>query len=87
MFGSIESNSYEGNFFRVWCLDCLFYQNSENGLIIWRMSMSSPHKDKDRKQEKLPIHKEVKDDIENKPSRLAERKGQRPAFPFRRKPV
>ena len=49
--------------------------------------MSSPHKDKDRKQEKLPIHKEVKDDIENKPSRLAERKGQRPAFPFRRKPV
>ena len=49
--------------------------------------MSSPHKDKDRKQEKLPIHKEVKDNIENKPSRLAERKGQRPAFPFRRKPV
>ena len=49
--------------------------------------MSSPHQDKDRKQEKLPIHKEVKDDIENKSSRLAERKGQRPAFPFRRKPV
>ena len=49
--------------------------------------MSSPHQDKDRKKEKLPIHKEVKDNIENKPSRLAERKGQRPAFPFRRKPV
>jgi len=49
--------------------------------------MSSPHQDKDRKQEKLPIRKEVKDDIENKSSRLAERKGQRPAFPFRRKPV
>ena len=28
-----------------------------------------------------------KDDLESKPSRLAERKGQRPAFPFRRKPV
>lgn len=49
--------------------------------------MSGPHQDKDPKKEKLPIHKEVKDDTENKSSRLAERKGQRPAFPFRRKPV
>ncbi len=49
--------------------------------------MSGPHQDKDRKKEKLPIHKEAKDDTENKSSRLAERKGQRPAFPFRRKPV
>jgi hypothetical protein len=49
--------------------------------------MSSPHQDKKCKQEKPPIHKEAKDDIENKSSRLAERKGQRPAFPFRRKPV
>ncbi len=49
--------------------------------------MSNPNQGKDHKQEKPPGDKEVKDSIENKPSRLAERKGQRPAFPFRRKPV
>ena len=49
--------------------------------------MRNLNQDKDRKQEKLPRDKEVKDDLESKPSRLAERKGQRPAFPFRRKPV
>ena len=49
--------------------------------------MSNLNQDKDRKQEKHPRDKEVKDDLESKPSRLAERKGQRPAFPFRRKPV
>lgn len=50
--------------------------------------MSNP--DKDSKQGNSPEKKvEEKDSppSENKPSRLAERKGQRPAFPFRRKPV
>ncbi len=47
------------------------------------------NQDKDSKQEKPPEKKEEKDSPgdENKPSRLAERKGQRPAFPFRRKPI
>jgi hypothetical protein len=49
--------------------------------------MSNLDQDKDRKQEKPIIDKEVKDCIKSKPSRLAERKGQRPAFPFRRKRV
>jgi hypothetical protein len=54
--------------------------------------MSNPNQDKEQKQEnqEKPLSdKEVKDNPsgENKPSRLAERKGQRPAFPFRRKPV
>ncbi len=51
--------------------------------------MSNPNQGKDHKQEKPIGGKEVKDSpgAENKPSRLAERKGQRPAFPFRRKPV
>ena len=49
--------------------------------------MSNPNQEKDRKREKPPSVKEVKDVIESKPSRLAERKGQRPAFPFRRKPL
>ena len=52
--------------------------------------MSKPNQDKEQKQEKQekPLsNKEVKENSENNPSRLAERKGQRPAFPFRRKPV
>ena len=52
--------------------------------------MSNPNQDKEQKQEKegkLLSDKKVKEDQENKPSRLAERKGQRPAFPFRRKKV
>ena len=58
--------------------------------MIWRKIMSKPNQDKEQKQEKQekPLsNKEVKENSENKPSRLAERKGQRPAFPFRRKPV
>jgi hypothetical protein len=57
--------------------------------MIWRTIMSNPNQDKDHKQEKPLSDKVVKDNpsVENKPSRLAERKGQRPAFPFRRKPV
>ena len=52
--------------------------------------MSNPNQDKEQKQEKKEkpvMDKEVKENPESKPSRLAERKGQRPAFPFRRKPV
>ncbi len=51
--------------------------------------MNNPNQDKEQKQEKPLSDQEVKDNPngENKPSRLAERKGQRPAFPFRRKPV
>ena len=51
--------------------------------------MNNPNQDKDNKQEKPLSDKEAKDNVisEKKPSRLAERKGQRPAFPFRRKPV
>jgi hypothetical protein len=60
---------------------------NKNGLMIWRTIMSNPNQEKDRKREKPPSDKEVKDGIESKPSRLAERKGQRPAFPFRRKPL
>ena len=53
--------------------------------------MNNPNQDKDHKEEESSGKKEEKDssDIrrENKPSRLAERKGQRPAFPFKRKSV
>ena len=58
--------------------------------MILRKIMSNPNQDKEHKQEKQekPLRdKEVKENPENKFSRLAERKGQRPAFPFRRKPV
>ena len=46
--------------------------------------------DKDPKQENPPYKKGEEKErpvSENKPSRLADRKGQRPAFPFRRKHV
>jgi hypothetical protein len=51
--------------------------------------MNDPNQDKDHQEEESPDKKQEKDilDNENKPSRLAERKGQRPAFPFKRKPV
>ena len=49
--------------------------------------MNNSNQHKDPKQERARRDKQVKDDIESKPSRLAERKGQRPAFPFRRKNV
>jgi hypothetical protein len=58
--------------------------------MILRKIMSNLNKDKEQKKEKQekPLRdKEVKEDPENKSSRLADRKGQRPAFPFRRKPV
>ena len=55
--------------------------------MILRNIMSNPNKDKEQKKEKPLKEKEVKENLENKSSRLAERKGQRPAFPFRRKPV
>ncbi len=53
--------------------------------------MNNPNQDKDRK-EKEPSDKKEEQGIpavpsEDKPTRLAERKGQRPAFPFKRKPV
>jgi len=51
------------------------------------MMMSDPNQDKDPKQEAPAGKKKERPDNENKPSRLAERKGQRPAFPFKRKPV
>ena len=49
--------------------------------------MCDSDQDKDHNKEE-PSAKEEKKDVppnENKPSRLAERKGQRPAFPFKRK--
>jgi hypothetical protein len=49
--------------------------------------MRYPSQGKEQELEKPLKDKEVKENQENKPSRLAERKGQRPAFPFRRKPV
>ena len=59
--------------------------------MIGRTMMNNPNQDKDHKEEGSSGKKEEKDssDIrrENKPSRLAERKGQRPAFPFKRKSV
>ena len=59
--------------------------------MVRRVPMSKPNLDKDDKEEKFPDTKEKKDSPANsdakKPSRLAERKGQRPAFPFKRKPV
>jgi hypothetical protein len=57
--------------------------------MILRKIMSNPSQDKEQKQEikEKPMDKEVKENPANKSSRLAERKGQRPAFPFRRKPA
>ena len=53
--------------------------------------MNDPKQDKDHQNEEPDNKREVSDkakaDNENKPSRLAERKGQRPAFPFKRKPL
>ncbi|MBT3922082.1 MAG: hypothetical protein HOF21_05850 [Nitrospina sp.] len=51
--------------------------------------MNEPNQDKDPKKDESSVKKEEKDSPrhEDKPSRLAERKGQRPAFPFKRKPV
>ena len=51
--------------------------------------MSDLNQDKGAEEAKPPIDKNTKDgeEVEKKPSRLAERKGQRPAFPFKRKPV
>ena len=51
--------------------------------------MNKPDQDKDSKKEESSEKGKDKDipESENKPSRLAERKGQRPAFPFKRKPV
>ncbi len=51
--------------------------------------MSNLNQNKDAEKVKPPIDKNAKDgeEVEKKPSRLAERKGQRPAFPFKRKPV
>ena len=64
---------------------------NENDGMIWRTMVSNPNQDKDHKKGQSPGKGEEKDspDIpgENKPSRLAERKGQRPAFPFKRKLV
>ena len=49
--------------------------------------MSNTNQDKDHKEEESSDKKKEETRSENKPSRLAERKGQRPAFPFKRKPV
>ena len=51
--------------------------------------MNNPNQDKDHKKGESPGKGEEKDNPpnENKPSRLAERKGQRPAFPFKRKSI
>jgi hypothetical protein len=51
--------------------------------------MNNPNQDKDHKKEEPSEERKEKENSpdENKPSRLAERKGQRPAFPFKRKPV
>jgi hypothetical protein len=51
--------------------------------------MNDPNQDKDHQEKESPDKKQEKDipGNENKPSRLAERKGQRPAFPFKRKSV
>lgn len=60
-----------------------------NDRMIWRTIMNNPNQDKDLKKGESPGKGEVKNNPpnENKPSRLAERKGQRPAFPFKRKSV
>ena len=61
---------------------------NENHWIVGVEMMNKP--DKDSKQENTPdkrCEEKERPVSENKPSRLAERKGQRPAFPFRRKPV
>ena len=47
--------------------------------------MNKPGDKKEPPKEETPDKGEEKD--EPKPSRLAERKGQRPAFPFKRKPI
>ena len=52
-----------------------------------RAYMGNPNQEKDTKEEQNPHDKKIKEGIASKPSRLAERKGQRPAFPFRRRPV
>ncbi len=53
--------------------------------------MNDPHQDKNHQKEEDDSKSEASDNTktcnENKPSRLAERKGQRPAFPFKRKPL
>ncbi|MBT3183663.1 MAG: hypothetical protein HOI59_07530 [Nitrospina sp.] len=49
--------------------------------------MSNTDQDKDHKEEESSGKKKEETRSENKPSRLAERKGQRPTFPFKRKPV
>jgi len=57
--------------------------------MFGRTRMNEPNQDKDPKKDESSVKKEEKDSPrhEDKPSRLAERKGQRPAFPFKRKPV
>jgi hypothetical protein len=60
-----------------------------NDGVIWRTIMNNPSKGKDHKKEESVGKGEEKENTpnENKPSGLAERKGQRPAFPFKRKPI
>ena len=64
---------------------------NESSWMIGRTMMTNQNQDKDHKDEAPSGKKKGKDSPDilsaNKPSRLAERKGQRPAFPFRRKPV
>ena len=59
--------------------------------MIRRTMMNNPNQDKDHEEEESSGKKKENESpdnrSENKPSRLAERKGQRPAFPFKRKPV
>lgn len=56
-----------------------------------REKMSNSGTDKDPQEEESEAKREedknTKIPDENKTSRLAERKGQRPAFPFKRKPL
>jgi hypothetical protein len=49
--------------------------------------MNKPEDKKEPPKEETPDKGEEKESHESKPSRLAERKGQRPAFPFKRKPI
>lgn len=53
--------------------------------------MNDPNQKKENKEDGSLEKREEKEGSapvsENKPSRLAQRKGQRPAFPFKRKPV
>ena len=59
--------------------------------MIGRTMMNNPNQDKDPEEEESSGKKKENESpdnrSENKPSRLAKRKGQRPAFPFKRKPV